>query len=729
MIGRVTTLGGVRVFKDEERLADLPGQPKRCALLICVATDREDSLESLMGRLWPDRNPSRARHALHQTVYELRRMLGDGWIEATGDGLRIGEDIAVDTTQFEALLAEGRAADALEHYAGDFLQGNYLVNTKEFELWVDARRSKLRRLHRKARREALLAARESGDSGRALMLARAWAELEPFEDEAQLRFIELLAANGQRTEALEHFESYQRRLAAEEGHLEPLEELIQLVRRIRSGDGPASPPRPVAAAARLGRVVAGEPASAGRVAEAPGATPSSIAVLPFVNLSPEPASDYFSDGITEELIGVLSELSGIHVAARTSSFAFKHSNLDVRELGQRLNVQWVLEGSVRKAGNHVRIGARLISTANGYPFWSGRYDRDLEDIFAIQEEISRAIAESLSVHFAESGEMLVRRRTDRPEAYRAYLIGRYHWNRRTPDAMEEAVRSFEEAIRIDPVYSLAYLGLADACVAQAQFAYRRPADVLPRAEAACEQAFALDASIPELRTTRAHLLEVYHLDFAGSDREYQRAIAVSPRDGNTRAWYGALLVALGRFEEAKHQMHIGIQLEPFSLPMRFHNGMLLYRAREFRLALAELNATAEMSPDYYAARCFKALTLTEMGEPAQAVEVSREAIERLGPVPALLMSLGHALGALGQVEQAKQALARMDEIAKRFYVPAVLRTVVHGAIGDVDAAFRHLEEACDERYGQVMYLRVDPVFDPLRGDPRFPGIARRLNLA
>ncbi len=721
MIGRVTTLGGVRIFRDDERLEDLPGQPKRCALLVCVATEGEESTDRLIGRLWPDSAPSRARHNLHQTVYELRRTLGDGWIEAAGDGLRVGEGIAVDTTRFEQLLAEGRADDALAWYGGDFLEGTYLVNTKEFELWVDAHRGKLRRLHRKARREALGAAREAGETDRAMAIARAWAELEPFEDEAQLRFIELLAETGLRAEALEHFESYERRLAAEEGQLRPLDEMIQLVRRIRSGNGPGAAPAPA--------VVAPQPGRAPAPTQPARPEPASIAVLPFANMSPEPGSDYFSDGMTEELIAVLNDLSGITVAARTSSFAFKHSPLDIREIGRQLNVQWAVEGSVRKSGDHIRIAARLINTADGMPFWSGRYDRDVEDIFVIQEEISRAIAEALSITLSESVELLVRRRTDTPEAYRAYLLGRYHWNRRTPDAMEQAVESFRSAIELDPDYVLAYVGLADAFMAQAQFAYRRPSDVLPLAAEACERALVLDPLIPEIRPTRAHLYEIWELDFTAADQEYQHAVALNPRDGNARAWYGALLVALDRFDDARHQMRIGLQLEPFSLPMRFHNGMLLYRARDYQLALAELRATAEMNPEYYAAPCFIAVTLTAAGQAAEAVRISREAIGRLGPVPALLMSLGQGLAALGQHDAARQVLQQMDQIAQRFYVPAVLRTVVHGALGDLDDAFRTLDQAVDERYGQVMFINVDPVFDPIRGDARFAGIAARLNLA
>jgi serine/threonine-protein kinase len=724
MSGTVTTLGGLRIFRDEIRVQDIANQPLRAALLVYLAVEGECTRDSVMGRLWPDRDPRRARHALSQTVYELRQQLGEGWIHGSGEVMRIGPHVHVDTRDFEAGVAEGRAADALRLYQGEFLQGTYLAGNNEFEVWVDVQRSRLRRLHRAARRDALEHARSSGRDTEALQIARTWAEIEPFDDEAQLRYVEMLAETGHRTEALQHYETYRKRLASEEGELEPLDELVHLVQRIRTGEAGrkarASQKKPLPPA------VGGAIQRLGEIHPPPSEPPTtSIAVLPFVNLSPEPETEYLSDGITEDLINVFAQLGYMHVAARTSSFAFKNKDMDVRELGQKLNVRWVVEGSVRKVGQRLRVAARLVNALDGYPFWSGRYDRDVQDILHIQEEISSEIARAASSRVVE--QLPVLHSTEKPEAYRLYLLGRFHWNRRTPDALETALQAFRSSTEIDPGYALGYCGIADVLVAQAQFGYKVPREVLPLAEAACERATELDPVMAEGWPTRAHVMEVQHWDFAAAETMYRKALAMNPRDGNAHAWFGSMLCAQGRFGEALHHTRTASQIEPYSLAIRFQHGSVHYRARNFDQALLEFAAATDMNPMYYPAPIFMSFTHQATGRFEDALTVAQATLERFGKLPAGYGAAGRAYALLGNREKALENAAMLDAIRKVMYTPAI-HSVLLFAPFDRDAAFHWLERAFDERFGQLMFLNVDPLFDPLRDDPRYPGFLRQLHL-
>ncbi len=563
-----------------------------------------------------------------------------------------------------------------------------------------------------------------GELEDALAAAHHWVGLDPLDDEAQYRLIELLYQAGHRADALRQYEAYASLIAAEL-EVEPLEETRQLVERIRSAPGAGLPRRdgsrlPVPAPAALPAAIR---------PPLPATTDRTVAVLPFLNLSADTDNEYFSDGITEELINTLGRVGSLRVAARTSSFAYKGKQLNICKIGQRLRVQSVVEGSVRKVNDRLRITVQLIAAANGYQLWAGIFERLLDDVFAVQEEIARAVASALLGKLDGSSEQALRQRsTERSAAYNHYLLGRYQWNRRTPEGLNRAVEHFTQAVEIDPEYARAYAGLADAYVAMSHFQYRPPREVIPLAEAAGRRALELDPLHPESQTTFAHILDSFHWCWEEAERGYRRAIELDPRHASAHIWLGDLLTALGRHDEALACGAVAVELEPLSVPIRFQWAAELYRARRFQEAIVELGQVLEMDPAYFAARVFIAFAHACDGRPEEGVEATRLAVDVLGPVAPLLLPLGYCLALAGRTAEAWRIARQLDAATERFVVPAVHRAVIYGALGELDTAYGLVMESLEERYAQFIFFGVDPVFDPLRSDPRFGEVLGRMGL-
>jgi eukaryotic-like serine/threonine-protein kinase len=466
----------------------------------------------------------------------------------------------------------------------------------------------------------------------------------------------------------------------------------------------------------------------------PGPTPPpihehSVAVLPFLLISPEADGEYLSDGIAEELINALGRVAGIRVAARTSSFAFRRTDLSIGAIGARLGVRAVIEGSVAMAAGRLRVGVRLFAVEGTRQLWSASFERELDDLFAVQEELARAVAIALLGKLDRASERVLRyHSTEESEAYNHNLLGRHHWNRRTPEGFGRAVEQFRAAIALDPAYARAHAGLADAYVAMSQFQIRRPHQVLPLAETAARRALELEPLRSEAHATFAHILETYHWDWEGSERSYRQAIELDPRNATARIWLADLLTALGRFDEALLLAGSALELEPFAVPIRFQFGTQLYRARRFDDALAEFQRILEMDPAYFAAFVFLGFAHAAAGEPDRGASAVEQAIARLGALPPLLMPLGYCQARAGRDPEARSILAQLEALAARAFVPAANRAVVHGALGNRDRACELLREAVEERFGQFMFVAVDPAFDPVREDPRFSQVLSSMRL-
>ncbi|NUS97342.1 MAG: protein kinase, partial [Gemmatimonadaceae bacterium] len=454
-----------------------------------------------------------------------------------------------------------------------------------------------------------------------------------------------------------------------------------------------------------------------------------IAVLPFVNASPDPENEYLSDGITDELIAALAKVDGLRVAARTSVFALKGKPQDVRAIGALLDCSVVLEGTVRRAGQRLRITAQLVSTDNGSLLWSERYDRDVADVFAIQDEIARTIVNTLrATSFADLRTPQPRRYRASPAAYRLYLKGRYEWNRRTQEGVGAAIHYFEQAMAEDPRYALAYTGLADAYALGVDY---RSVPAGPGLEAAKEyarKAIAIDDSLAEAHASLAWAMFVYDWDWAGAEREFRRAIDLDPRYAPAHQWYAFLLVSRGAFGDALVEGHTAVELDPGSVSARRTLGWAYYYARRWDGARHHLERAIAMNPNAEETFRVLGLTLALEGQVDESVKVLREAVTMEGAGTYTRATLGYALARSGNIAEARTILASLEEHLRREYVsPVAFATILLG-LGEVERALDWSERALAERRGWMAYLRVNPLMDPMRGHPRFDALIARMRL-
>jgi serine/threonine-protein kinase len=474
-----------------------------------------------------------------------------------------------------------------------------------------------------------------------------------------------------------------------------------------------------------------DPSSDGASAGAVSAVDArAIAVLPFVNASADPDNEYFSDGITEELITALTKVEGLHVASRTSVFALKGAREDVRTLGARLNVSAVLEGSVRRAGNRLRITAQLTSVGDGRTLWSERYDRELADVFAIQDEIAGTIVDTLRATLLQDlGDPVPVRYTANLKAYHLYLKGRYSWNRRTPSAIAQGIRYFEAAIAEDAGYALAYTGLADSYALQIDYRGSPVKEGLERARAEAQRALALDETLAEAHTSLAWVVFIYDWDWPRADRHFRRALELNPRYSVARQWYAWFQVAMGQTELALAEGRRAIALDPASVSIRRSVGWLHYYARQPDQALEHLRRALAMNPTAEENHRLLGLAYLQARQWDEAAAAFRESLA-VSDSPALaLAGLAAVAAGRGRTDEASAGLADLEARARASYVSPVAFVMVHAALGQSDQAFDWLERTYEERRGWLAYLNVEPMLDPLRGDPRLRRLAERMHLA
>lgn len=454
----------------------------------------------------------------------------------------------------------------------------------------------------------------------------------------------------------------------------------------------------------------------------------SIAVLPFANVSADEDNEYFSDGITEELLSTLSRVGGLRVAARSSVFALKGQDLDPRDVGQRLEVAAVLAGSVRSSQGRLRIAAELVDAGTGYRLWSERYDRQSGDIFAIQEDISRAIADALRIRLldAAAGTALYRQPTPSLEAYHQYLKGRFHLNRRTRDSLRAGRTAFQRAIEADPTFARAYSGLADTYMLLERYGVLPAEESVPEAEAAARRALEIDPELAEAHNSLAYTLMIGYWDWAAADRAFRRAVELDPSYAAAHHWRGWHLARLGRSDEALVSMQRALELEPLSLIINANLGTIHYFARRYDDAIRQLQATLELNPDFPVAHQWIGRALDRAGRTGEAVEAQRRAVELLPGDPESIASLGHALARNDETKAAAAELAELDRLAGEKWVSSYWQGLVLMGLGRVDEAVRSLEQAYDERFDWIVFIAVDPLFDPLRDVPAFRRLVDRI---
>ncbi len=460
-------------------------------------------------------------------------------------------------------------------------------------------------------------------------------------------------------------------------------------------------------------------------AAGPGASAApSVAVLPFVNMSPDPDNEYFSDGMTEEIINALAQVRDLRVAARTSSFAFKGKAHDVADVGAKLRVATVLEGSVRKAGSKLRITAQLVNVADGYHLWSERYDREIDDVFAIQDEIATTIADRLKVKLVHGvDEPLVKPPTGNLEAYQLYLKGRHLWKRRNKAGLEQAVEYFQQAIAEDSEFALAFSGLADAYLLLGSYGHLPRAESHARAKAAAERALALDETLAEAHTSRGQVLRSER-DWRGEEEEYRRAIELNPSYATAHQWYATLLCAQGRMDEALREIRRAEELDPLSHAISVTFAVILLFARDYDTVIEQLQKALELEPNFHSAYGVLAPAYAQKGLFEQAMAALDRTLELNPDAPDHLAARAVLYAQWGKREK---ALALVQEARARGDDPAVI-AAVYVQLGDADRAFEWLERAFEERPEGLFYIKASPWSDPVRADPRFHRLLERLGM-
>ena len=455
----------------------------------------------------------------------------------------------------------------------------------------------------------------------------------------------------------------------------------------------------------------------------------SIAVLPFINASPDPENEYLSDGITDELIDALAKISGLRVASRTSVFALKGKPLDVRAVGALLGTSVVLEGTVRKLGDRLRITAQLTSTEDGRLLWSQRYDRQLVDVFAIQDEIASTIVNTLrATMFTDLAEHVPKRYTENIQAYGLYLKGRFAWNKRTEEGVAEAIEYFKQAIAEDPGYAPAYAGLADSYALDVDYRSIPVADAYALAKQYAHQALALDESVPSAHASLAWTLFIYDWEWDAAEREFRRAIELNPRYASAHQWFAFLLTARGQPDAALLEAHTALELDPASVSVRRAVGWVYHYARRYDQAREHLARAIEMNP--MAVETYRMLgsTLALQGNVAEAERVFREALTLPGAGAYSKATLGWLLARSGKRAEAEQLLRELVESQGQGYISPVAFAILHIGLGNSAAALDWAERALDERRGWLAYVNVNPMFDPLRTEPRFSALVRKMRL-
>jgi len=460
-------------------------------------------------------------------------------------------------------------------------------------------------------------------------------------------------------------------------------------------------------------------------------TPSgkSIAVLPFENLSEEKGNAYFADGVQEEILTRLSKVADLKVIARTSTQRYKSAPANLREIAEQLGVANVLESSVQKAADQVRVNVQLINAATQAHLWAESYDRKLTDIFAVESDIAKTIADTLQAKLTSSEKNAIAKRpTANPEAYELYLKGLFFWNKRTGADLRTAIEYFNQALGKDPSYALAYVGLADSySLLYFYGGTASPADSFPQAKAAAKKALALDDKSAEAHTSLEYVLENYDFDVEQSLKEFERAIQLNPNYATAHHWVAnGVLSALGQFDRAITEGKRAAELDPLSLIINANLGEDYFYARRYDDAIAQLRKTLEMDPRFYYTHWNLGEVLQLTGQLNEAIAEYRKAVE-LNDDPYVLAVLGQAYARKGQREEAQKILSRLTEEAKSRYAHAYSFALIYLALGDKARAIDEMERAYRERAGSdVLLIKVDPMLDDLRGNPRFEALVQKV---
>ena len=455
----------------------------------------------------------------------------------------------------------------------------------------------------------------------------------------------------------------------------------------------------------------------------------SIAVLPFADLSPKKDQEYFCDGMTDAIIGKLSQLEKLKVISRTSVMRYKKEDKDIKEIGEELDVATILEGTIQKEKDRIRIRAQLINVEDGFHLWAEIYDRKLESVFDMQDEISQAIVSKMKIKLVgEEKALLVKRYTENVEVYGLYMKGRHFWNKRTEAGLKKSIEYFEQAIEADPNYALAYAGLADAYNMLGGYNLLLPKEAFSKAKLAATKALEIDDTLAEAHASLAFIKEVHDYDQSGSEQEFKRAIELNPNYAVAHQWYGVLLRDMGRFNEGLEEIRKAKELDPLSLPISTDLGEIFYHARQYDQAIDQCKKALEIDANFHWAHSVLSKAHLQKSVFKEAIAEFKKALSLSGGSVEYLAGLALAHALAGKKDKALEIIEEMHKRSKQTYLPAYEIALVYVGLKKKNKAFEWLEKAYEERSFELTSIKTEPVLDSLRSDSRFTALLKKMGL-
>jgi TolB-like protein/Tfp pilus assembly protein PilF len=685
--------GRPHLTRAEAASEDLPLQGFPLAMLaaLAVAGQRGLARERLVALLWPDVDSARAGHRLTQLRYALRKTLLVDPIVGTTD-LRLDRSkVLTDVQSFTEALAQENLEEAVHLAREHFLDGFYLRESPEFDRWADEIRWEFDGQVSGALEQLITAADKKGDARTAARWLEKIVRRDPSSEATAVRALSAYEAAGDHSHA-RRLADWLERTLREDYDAEPEAGLKTAISAARSG-------------------LHHEPSSASNI--------PAIAVLPLRNISPEPENEFFSDGMTDEIRGALARMPGLRVASRTSSYSFKGMAVDVRQIADQLGVNLVVEGSLRKVGNRIRLVAQLVSAADGCELWSGTFDRTIEDVFELQTELASAIVEALPLGVMGTTMRGVQAAapTD-PETFTLYLKGRYWAYKRSIESLQLATEYFDQAVERDPSFAPGWTGIAECqtMLGFPEFGNLPPQQAMPRAKAAVIKALEAAPTSPEAHLWSGVLGLVYDWDWAASEKAFQEALRLHPLQSLAESWYGMLLSALGRHEEAVRRVERATVLDPLALTIHLTHGRALYFAGRFEEAVRSIESTFEKEPRNANVRIWLCRTLLMLGRYDEALQCVQES-----PRPPALEGYLDCLRAVALIGLGRKEILLSD--------PASSWTYMVGAVRDVDDGIAALERCWEQRIGHLAWMATEPLCDPLRSHPGYIALRERMGLA
>jgi len=458
-------------------------------------------------------------------------------------------------------------------------------------------------------------------------------------------------------------------------------------------------------------------------------TDQSIAVLPFVNMSNDTAQQYFSDGLTDGILNSLAHVRGLKVCARSSSFQFRRKDIDIKDAGRKLGVRTILEGSIQREGDNVRITAQLINVEDGFHFWSEQYDERIENIFSLQDKIANAIAEKLKIGISENEQQgLTKKQVPNKEAYDLYLKGRLSWNLRTPPDLKRGINFFKQAIALDPSYAAAYAGVADCYNALGYLSFLAPKEAFPKALEAATKALELDSTLAEPHASLGFYKFYHEWDWAAAEQEFRIAIALNPNYELGWDWYGYYLTAMERFDEAKVILEKAAMLDPLSVQISTDMGFSVYYSGDYDLAIKKLQGALQMNPKFPLAHIWLGRSYQAKKMYPEAIIEYKKALEVLGNGSVPLAQIGNVYGVSENKVEAQKILDTLTSSSSNRFVTSYGVALVYAGLGENDKAFLWLNKAYDERSQWLVWLKGDPRWIQLRSDKRYSVLVNSVGL-